>query len=89
MLTATINTTLDIGWQTPRGYETDAVADVCYTFDGGNNLQIIEWRVTNDSGIGPHALLELIYEAVEAVADEEYAEWLADQDFDDSVGLAA
>jgi hypothetical protein len=89
MLTATINTTLDIGWQTPRGVETDAVADVCYTFDGGNNLQIIEWRVTNDSGIGPHALLELIYEAVEAVADEEYAEWLADQDFDDSVGLAA
>ena len=79
MATATLKTTVNVCWETPRHHERDCDVEVDYTFDG-DDLRIIGTRFLGSTdGIGEWELDELVWEAVSEDADQEYAEWLADR----------
>lgn len=83
--TAKLETSVNLAWEDRKGCDRDCTVEVTYTYDG-SDLRIIAAR--NDSDLGDWEFDELLYEAVSEVADEQYAEWLADFDGFE-VGLAA
>ncbi len=79
MLTATLFSTVNVGWVDDRGRERDCDVEVDYTFDS-DELKITGTSLIGSaSGIGEYEFDELVWEAVNAVADEAYGEWLADR----------
>lgn len=76
--TANLFTRIDLDWIDPRGCDRECEVEVDYTFDG-ETLHIVKTNpIGSVSGIGEWDFDELVWEAVNEVADEAYAEWLAD-----------
>lgn len=76
--TSNLSTTVVIYWTTHQGYERDCEVEVDYLYDG-DEAQILSSTIIGSCGIADtDSFDEQLYEAVEAVAPEQYAEWLAD-----------
>lgn len=80
MATATLTATVTVAWQCQRGFDHDATVDVTYTFDGGDDVRVLSSSVAygDPVGISDWDFDELVWEAVNERADEDYCEWLAD-----------
>lgn len=76
----TLNRTVSvtyIGW---RDREHEVTVDVTYTYDGDEVCITNQMVREVPHGISDSMFDELVYEVVSEGADEDYADWLADQD---------
>jgi glycerate-2-kinase len=78
MVTATLQTTVQIEWQDYRGRDRECELEVTYTFDG-DDLRIVSYAAPVD-GYDGDMIDGLVWDAVTEQADEAFAEWLNDRD---------
>lgn len=78
MSLANLTTTVEIAWQNQRGCDRDCTVEVEYTFDG-EDIAILKTNIVGHCDLGDYAFDELVWEAVNLVADDEYEAWLNDR----------
>ncbi len=73
-----LSTSFSIDWQDWRGRDCEADVEVDYTYDG-DVARIV--KITGDGidEIDDYLLEGIVYERLEDIAPEDYAEWAADQ----------
>lgn len=75
--TAKLSTTVNVYW-CDRHWERDAEVEVDYTYDG-ETIKIGKLHIVgNTDSMDDDDLDNQVWEGVEAVCDEAYAEWLAE-----------
>ena len=77
MKTATLTSDVTVHWTGRRGQEREADVTARYTYDG-LNIVLLDYRASVDDCEGDD-FAELVYDAIERVADDHYQDWLADQ----------
>jgi len=76
--TAHLSATINVCWEDARHVERDTDVEVEFTYDGDDLNITKQTAIGSVTGIGEWEFDDLVWDAVCAVADEAYAEHMAD-----------